>query len=358
VPDRISGVASSIYVDAPTLTVPATVTVTNPAGTAIITAGAVDAHGGGRFGRSLSAGDLSTQGVYDAVFTGANAATKAIEFTVGPAVDGGLMHWDIRLQVARQQGLAIESKITDYDAGVITDMEMAGGPGNYINRWLALHPDAGPGLMGKARRVVDFNGSAFQLSSPFEASPASDAKYALFMLDIREVDAALRLAYRELAPRTRVGFVSGPFTFVDGPTVAGHEHVIVTLPDWITHVDTAWTSVGAEIPSSNWKLAPGRVLIMRDQKTTEDGGITVGSTITLRGQRRCLPPVFDDSIVDMESRALIARATIPLMASRSGGAGVDLKEHLRRLAVAQQEWDLSLQHASGRPASGSRIVIP
>lgn len=356
-PDRIAGVAATIYVDAPKLTAPATVTVTNALGSAVVSGGAATSHGDGRFSVALASGHLAVHGVYGAVWTGANGATAAQTFSVGPQPAAGLTRWDIRLQVARQEGLAIESVITDYEAGLITDQEMAGGPGNYLNRWLTLHPDAGHALAGKARRIADFNGSAFQLSSPFGTAPAAGDKYAIFLVDPREVDAALKTAYRELGGRSRIAVVLAGLIGADGPTVAALETVQVTLPTWLTHIDTVWTSLGAEVPSSNWKLAPGRRLLLRDSESGEAGAITVGSTITLRGQREFVAPAFEDSLVDAESRALIARAAMPLMASRSGGAGIDLKDHLRRHAMAQQEWDLSLQHASGRPASGSRPVI-
>jgi hypothetical protein len=357
-PDLLAGRAGTLYIDAPKLTAPVTVTVVNPLGTTVVDGGSTTNHGDGRYSAALSAANLSVHGVYTATWTGTGGVTKEQTFTVGPAAASAHRLWDLRLRVAAREGLAIESAITDYDAGTISDHELAGGPGNYLNRWLMLHPDAGEALAGKVRRVAEFSGSALVLSSPFSTSPAPGDRYALFMVDPREIDAALRVAFREMAQRARVPITLSGLTLEEGVTVAHVKHVQVQLPQWITHVDTIWNEAGEMVPSSTWRLAPGRLLVMRDQLTNDFGSLTVGKTITIRGIRELHYPQMESSTIEIEPTALIARASVEVLASRAGGPGVDLREHLRRQLLATQEWEANVASAAGRMPSGARAVIP
>lgn len=352
--DRVASADASLYIDAPKLTTPATVTIADPLGVTLVTAAAATDLTDSRLGYTLLAANTAKQGTYRAVWTGANAVTAAQDFTVGAADAPGLTYWDLRLMVAAREGLAIEGAITDYEAGVVIDADMVGGAKNYLNRWLVVHPAAGTALAMQARRIKDWNGSGLTLSRPFGTAPVAGDRYAIFLVDPREIDKALRVAFRELADRARVPVIMPGVVLLDGGTVGAQQYVAITLPADFTHIHSVWNRNSALLRQETWELTPGRKLYFRRDGDT----LIAGSVITIQGIRRLRFPQFGDSTIEVEPSALVARAAMEVLATRAGGAGTDTKEHLRRSAMAQQEYADTLRFSSGRMPPGSKPVIP
>lgn len=342
-PDRFEGAGSVLYTTVPGNTAPDTVLVTDPSGAA--SSQIPTAMGDRRF--SCPAGALARHGVWTAEWK--NGATVLVRqaFTVGPR-SSGLTKWDLRLAVASREGGCQESYVTDSRPGVIVDGDLVAAPGSYRGAWVVVHPEVGEELAGVARVVKDFSGSALVLSRPFPAVLPSGCRYAMFTTDPREIDRGLRVAVRELAQRARIGVIIKDLALTEDAETG---ELTVTAPVGLTHTHTVYDAAGLELREAQWAMRPGRRVVI------QAGVVKVDDLVSLAGIRKLYFPQFDDSVVEIEPTSLVARAALELKAARAGGAGVDVKEHLRQQVLLQQEYEANLRHASGRPPAGIRPVI-
>lgn len=349
-PDRLAGVAADIYLDAPSLSGAVTVTVTDPAGTAVVNAAAATAVGdAGRWRYALTAAQLTKHGLWTAVWSdGSRSLTRT--FTVGGATTAGLSLWALRLQVAARESVVWEGEIGAAESGVIVDHELVGAAQNYRGRWVVLHPDGGTANAGSPRRIRDFSGGVLALARPFPAAPAVGDRYAMFTVAPREIDRALAVALSEISSRARIPLTVSGLTLVTGQVT---ETLEATIPAGFTGIDMLLTAKGEEYPYDYWTTGPARKLII----TTKVGSIAAGDTVQVTGIRRLYLPQYDDSTSELEPTPVVARAAMELMASRAGGGGTDVNEHLRRQMMAEQEWQQSLRHAAGRVPGGLRPVM-
>ncbi len=355
--DRVLNRAGTIYADLPGYTTP-TVTVTDPKGTAVVTAASATTQGSSRWSYALTANQLTIAGLWTAVWTsGGNSKTQY--FTVGYATAAGLTRWDLVLALASREHEVIEGSMSAYQPAAVVDTSLRGGAGSYLGRYVILHPDNGINLAGRFRRITAFNGSALTLASPFHADPAVDARYAIINADPLEVERALRRVFDDLSEASRI-----PMR-VSGLTLAATNYtkrLEITLPAGLTRVDTIWvdncasrnTVNGMELTQNSWEPVVGRKV----RVTIDQQSLDVADTLVVRGTRQMRIPAFWDSEIDVESAPLVAGAAKELLAMRSGGPAVDVEEHLRRMLVAQQEFETSKRHSAGRPMPGSREVIP
>jgi len=363
-PDRVlQSNEVAFYADLPGATGSVTATLTNPAGTVIasgIPAGAVSGSDD-RYQVNYFGSALTMHGVWKITWTDATyGAREPIPFTVGPA--GGINLWTLRLMVAAREDEVIEGEITDLSGTTVTDLELL-NPASYKGRWFMVAPRSNPitGLnhWAKAKRVRDFSGSALILSSPYAGTePVSGDRYALLKVDPKEIDRALKIAFDEMKTRARVPITQAGLALA---ATATDNYWQVTLPAELTRVDTVWLTSVADDDEYNgkrlfdrvWRLEPGRKLIIGP-----DSVLAAGDTITISGTRDLSFPLDEISTLDIEPTALVSRAAIELMATRSSGAALDQKEHLRRFVMAQQEFEQAVGTSAGRVPNGSRAVIP
>lgn len=350
-PDRVTGAAALVYVDAPRFSGAVTATIIDATGATALNAASATKVGTARYPVTIPASAMTRQGVWVGTWTPASGEPIRQEFTVGPR-QPGLTRWELRLQIAGRLGGVIESTIDTSQPGVVIDPSLLGSPASYRGWWLLLHPEAGTALAGLARRVVDFAGSAMTLSSPFPLEPAAGTRYALMKLDPREVDRAVVEAAKEMSGASRIPLAVSGLALVAG-SVEGTK--ALTLPQGFLGVTSLYTAKGEEVPYDWWTTRPGRQLVL-----TQDGGsadLETGDLVTVAGIRALYAPVWEDSVIEIEPTALKARAAVELLAARAGGAGVDAHEHLRRQLMAQQEYEGARRYAAGRMPAGIRPVI-
>jgi len=353
--DRVIGVSGIIYADLPGYVAPVTVTVTNPLGTAVATAAATTDQGAFRFSYPLTP---TMAGLWTAAWTGA-AGTTTRYFTVGDITAAGLTRWDLLMALARREHEVVEGYISGYQPGVLVDTALRGGAGSYLGRYAVLHPDAGVALAGRYRRVTSFNGSSLNLDRPFSTDPSAETRYALINVPPLELEAAVKKVFDDMSERGRIPLRISGIPLV---TTTYTRRLELTLPAGFTRVDTLWvdncvarsTVEGMELAQSMWEPRPGRKVVV-----AIDGlSLAAGDTLIARGNRQMRVPAFWDSEIDVEASPLIAGAAKELLATRAGGPAVDVEEHLRRMLVAQQEFEATVRHSAGRPEAGSRLVIP
>ena len=346
-PDRTLGASTCLWADLPGGAGGAVqARVTDPAGQvrAVLSAAVLNADG--RVGVTVSGDDLDAAGLWTVTWEepGTNRLLHQDTFAVGPE-RGGLSRWELRLAVAARQGVVVEGTLATAMPGYLTDAELLGGAANYRGRWVMLAPEAGPALAGVVRRVTDFNGSALVLSRPFPEQVPVGTRYALFAIDPRELDRAVTIACRELAGKVRLPLLSPATLAREG------DRLVCRVPAGFELLDSVYGPDGVEIPGDAWYPIPGRRLVVDAPERQ------AGDRLLLAGVRPLSPPVWEDSRVVGDATALIARAALEILATRAGGAGVDVKEHLRRQLVAGQEYEAALKRAVTRLAPGSVPVL-
>lgn len=357
-PDRTINQSAVIYADLPSASGTVTATVTSPVGTAVTGSPfTATGHDDARYSFTIASGNFTRSGVYTVAWSW-GGGSKTTYFTGGTELTG-LSLWDLRLMVAGRFGNVVEGIVTNAVANAVTDLDLIGGPQNYRNRWLMLHPDAGTALMAKARRVKDYSGSALVLSSPFSSAPPPTTRYALVIPDPKDIDRAIRIAFDEMEDRVRTPVLMTGLALAAGTK---QDTLELILPSELVRIDDVWVDTAATsnnlksgkiLDTKLWWLEPGRKLVVY----VPGDELVAADTLRIRGSRRIFTPQFDDSILDVESTAVAAKAALELLATQATGPAIDAKDHMRRMLVMRQEYAETLRFSVGRVPNGSRIVI-
>lgn len=333
--DRTLGQTATLYADLPggdadTITV----TVTDPYGATVASA-AVTSSGDNRYFYTTPI--LLLSGVYDVVWSYAiSGLTVRQTITVGRQSLSGITKYDLRIQIASRVGNVEYGQISAADLTTISDTSLLGGADEFLDWWIMLGPNTLDA--GRAKRVVGYNGSAIELSDSFLTIPARGSIYTLFELNPRETDRALAVAINELSLQTRIE------TRFEAIAIAND---LLVVPKGITHVSEIYAN-GTKLTPDAWHMRSGRRIFF---DTTPD------APLDLIGLRQAGFPQFEDSIVETDPAATIARAANLLHANRAGGAAIDTEEHLRRQLAAADDFERARRTAVGRILPGTRIVV-
>jgi hypothetical protein len=323
------------------------VSVVNSVGQEVLPQTEATARGEGRYDTDLPGTSLNVSGQYVATWLGPDPLTVTRRFVVGRSHAAGLTLWELRIAVAKRVGEVILGRVTRAtEASLIDDTLLSG---SYRGWWLMLDPANAGYDAGRVRRVVGYNASVLELSSPLVSVPAAGDRYALFRNDVSpyDVDAAIHAAVREVATISRISVEISQIPVVTD-TDGNRE---ITIPDLVTHVTAVWDGA-TQLDADAWSMLPGRVI-----RLTDSAPETVSETLTITGVRTLSVPQFELSTLDIEPGVVIARAAVLLHAERARGGGVDVDEHLRRQLVAQEEFERNIRRVAGRIAQGSRPVI-
>jgi hypothetical protein len=339
VADRARGRAATLIVDIPGLQDDddVTISISDPAGTAIVTDEEAENVGGGRATFGVTAEQHVSAGVYVATW-GVEDGEVEQTYTVGTQALSGMTRYDLRYQVAERATKAFACEVSSAGLSGIADHALIGGANNYVGWWVLMSP---PSLeMGLGRRVTGFNGSSLELHTSFVEAPSIGEPFVLMQASPRDVDRAIASALADLGATARIKF--------SVPDVAVDEDFIFTAPRGFTHLSDLWVD-DVQVSNLDWSLLPGRRVLV--------DGIDEDDLITVVGTRDAGIPVWDDSVLDIEPSPVIARAAMALHAMRAGGPGRDLDEHLRRQLAAQDEFERNHRRVAGRVATGSRRLI-
>jgi hypothetical protein len=280
---------------------------------------------------------LTLAGVYDVQWSYVTrGVTVQQTFTVGRQPLSGLTKYDLRAQIASRVSEVEFGEVSSADSSTIADTSLIGGADEYVNWWVMLGPDTVDA--GLIRRVVDYNGSALVLNDPFISTPLRGQQYILFKVSPREVDRALRVAVNELSQQTRIETRIENISVVDD---------LLVVPRGITHVSAVFANHIKQLPA-DWHMESGRRIAF---DTSPD------APVDLIGIRESGFPQYEDSLVETDVTATIARGANLLHANRAGGSAIDTEEHLRRQLASADDFERARRTAVGRIPPGTRIVL-
>jgi hypothetical protein len=343
-PDRILGDACEIRADFPLPgRLVADVSVTDPFGQVVLSEIDVLADEMARHVVPVPAGTFTVPGAYQAVWTRADGMTVAQTFTVGPRPNPAITRFQLRAQLMQRVGKVWYGTVTGGDEESLVDDTLRGGDDDYLGWWVVIgppHPTA-----GHMYRVIEFFGTTSGLGLHRawpERIPPVGANYILSELDPREADRAIEGACQAIGPLARVRVTYD----YEVPSER-----IVRIPDGWTHVLSV-SSEGQSLPRGEWTLLTGRRLAILSTTRAKPGEI-----VTVTGLMTQLPPVWEDSLIDLSVPVLLSQAVQLLHASRAGGAATDPDEHLRRQLTAIDEYDRVVRWGARRVPNGAVRVL-
>jgi hypothetical protein len=264
----------------------------------------------------------------------------AMELVIGSPIPGALPLWTVVEQVASHYGEVAEGRIeaTDQLGSRITVPDLAYGDGYWVGRHLTIHPedDLGNGLF--SRRIIEVTGSTLVLSDPFPGAPLVGARCAVLPIPVPEIMRTLAVS---LAEYGRLGRI--PVTVADQTIENGEARI----PYGLTHVAEVWVD-GTRLRDEQWTLLPGRRL-----KVTASGRL-----VTFKGFMPQYLPALPTGWIVVEPTTIMAHAGVHIHSARSGGPGIDVEEHMRRMVLLGQLAEGHVARLAGRVPHGAREVIP
>jgi hypothetical protein len=320
------------------------VTVINPLDDVIVAAAPAISLPNYRWMYELTTVDMS--GVWQVVWQVDDTPMETQTFTVGPPTLAGMTAFEARVQAVRRvEGDSVIGRVTDVSGETFIDETLLGGKGNYVGWWVLINEKAST----LPRRVRSFSGSGMVVAPAFSVPPPPGTRYLLSPISPDEVDIAMRTAVSEVSDiaRIEVHVPNIPLTTLST------ESRVIQVPRGITHVHSVSVG-GLSIPLQGWNMQRGRQLNILGGASAESGTQPFAAII---GIRPAGFSVWEDSILDFDSGTIIARVASLLHASRAGGQGADIDEHLRRQLAAMDEYQNLRSRAVGRPYPGSRLVI-
>lgn len=334
--DRTIGQPATLYADLPGGDLDQIlITITDPYGVVVSEEDATTSVGQDRYFYTTPL--LTLAGVYDVAWS---YVTKGVVipqiFTVGHQPLSGLTKYDLRIQIASRVSEVEFGEVSSADASTIADTSLIGGADEFVNWWIMLEPDTLDA--GRVKRVVDFNGSALVLNDNCIDIPLRGQAYMLYKVNPREIDRAMKVAINELSQQTRIE------TRVENILVVND---LLTVPRGVTHITEIWAN-HIKLVASTWHMESGRRIAFDS---------TPEAPVDLIGLRQASFPQFEDSIIETDSAATIARGANLLHANRAGGAAIDTEEHLRRQLAAADDYERARRIAVGRIPPGTRIVL-
>lgn len=346
-PDRVVGEAALVYADIPGASGTVTVSVTDPAGEAILTSSPATLYGSRRYAVTIDAAQVRRGGTWLAVFADDNGERLRLPFTVGARPVAGLDRFRLRAMLASRLRPEHVGTITSADVDYLADASLLGSADQFSGKWVVLGMDAGLANAGEARLVKTYNGDVLSLAAPLPEAPPAGASYALVSIPPRELDSALQAAIAELSELGRVPVVAPDIALVD----EGNGVLTCPVPRGFAWVYDVWGPRG-RIPHDEWAPVAGRKIKFGDALDLE-----AGELVTIYGVRPLAPLAFEDSLLDVEPTAILAQASASLHAARASGPAIDVEEHLRRYMVAMQTVDSSIRRLTGRMPAGARRVV-
>mgnify|MGYP001545240127 FL=1 len=280
---------------------------------------------------------LTLAGVYVVMWSYViKGVTIQQNITVGRQPLSGLTKYAIRAQIGSRVGEVMFGEVSSADSSTLSDTSLIGGADEFLNWWIMLGPDTPDA--GRMKRIVDFNGSAFVLNDTFIEIPVRGQPYILFSISPREIDAALAVAIDELSEQARIETRIEAIPVVDD---------LALVPDAITHVSAIFNDHEKMLPG-DWHMEPGRQIAF---------DTSPNDPVDLVGLRQAGYPMYEDSYIETNPTATIARAANFLHANRAGGAAIDTEEHLRRQLASADYFERARRTAVGRILPGTRAVL-
>jgi hypothetical protein len=343
VPDRILGEDTTIYADFPLpgLLI-ADVTIEDPFGRVVHTVDDNQADETARHRIPVPGSALTVPGAYRATWQRADGQTVVQTFTVGPRPVPVVTKFQARAQLLGRITRVWYGTVTGGDEESLVDDTLRGGDDDYLGWWVVLAPPHKD--MGQLFRVIEFFGTTSGLGLhrgwPDRVPPVG-AGYLLSAVDPREADRAIENACQAIGGLARVRVVYD-YELPEDRTVP--------IPRGWTHVLSV-SREGRLLHRDQWGLLTGRRLLV----TSTD--IPVGTVLTVTGLMAQIPPVWDDSVIDLSLPVLLAQAVQTLHAGRAGGAATDPDEHLRRQLTAIDEYDRVVRWGARRVPNGAVRVL-
>lgn len=333
--DRVLNRAATIYTTRFTSATGATVTVINPRGETVVDGEEPLEYDNGL---SYTLTVVDTPGLWQIIWEQGSKLVRDT-FTVGAARLAQFSLFDLRSAACRR--VINESHlgfITQGSGEMLIDETVIGGAGTYLGWWISLD-EPGPTI---PRRVRAFSGSGFTVAPRLE-TVEEGTQFLLTPISPHEVDLAIKTTMNELSPFARI-----PVRVDDVPVTEGEEagSVEVVVPVGITRVHSV-TAGGIELPGSLWSMLSGRRILL----TTD------AETVSITGSRDGGVPKWEDSQLDFDAGAVVARVSAILHASRAASQTMDEEENLRRQMAAMDEYMELRRRSTGRPQTGQKEVI-
>lgn len=315
------------------------VTVTNPYGSITVLDELATEVRTGRY--MVDIGIVDVPGVWTARWYDGVSGRVTQHFTVGTQPLAGMSVFDVRAQVsARVENKTHLGSVGEVSGDTFIDETVQGGSGSFGSWWIIVDE----GGLTKPRRVKSYSGSGFTVAPGFETPPMPGTRYILTDVSPFMVDAAIKTALSEVSETARIEEVFLAATM----TAGGDVGTAISIPAGITHVHMVRVNDIAS-PRASWNMAPGRRLFVATDMSTAGAEV--------RGIRPAGHPQWEDSIVDYEPGAIIARVASIVHAGRAGGQGADIDENLRRQLAALDEYMELRGRSVGRPYPGQMRVV-
>lgn len=344
-PDRAVGRSATIYADLPGLEdEPVFVRVVDAGNVVQVENEPAVAYGDGRYSFTLDASQVARSGVWETTWLGPNGdPTVEQEFTVGPVSGAVATKYDLRILTARRLSEVNEEVVSQAMDGTLSSDTLLGGTDNYVGGWVLL--GEGEVEAGRPRRIRGFNGTALVLSSPFVNIPRRGTSFSIYRDPPTEIDKALKSAITDLSSSIKIPVRTGNISF----ETDGGGNFIIPVPNGFEYVNEIWHD-NDEVDWDSWRLIPNRKILV-------DAGAVLTSPVDIFGLRHAGYPVWDDSIIDHDVTAVVARASAYLHSTRAKGVATDPNEHLRRHLAALQEYEDNVRRTVGRiPANARRVI--
>ena len=301
--------------DAPLTGATVKVTITDPNGTALITAQAAAEVGNGTYSYSLGTAQTATIGTYQVVWVVSVPLDLQVNTTyvVGYQSVFGVSRLDLRHSTGRTLGDLYLGSVTSATTTTVVDTGRYEPDGAFTGQYFYIYGGTGK---GQERRITNWTQSTqtYTFTTPFNPAPDSTSLYEVHkVFTTDEYNQAIRQAVWDIADTYFV-----PIS--DASIVLNSNQTRYPIPPGFSHVFEVQVNMIEDITDKYQKVAPAAWYINRANRELCLHGWIVGPwtshKVRLLGLRPPTDPLDDTTEIDVRPTFIIKKAASILAFSR------------------------------------------